>query len=310
MSRRAVAGQTEARIMAQEFNNWQNVSDAYTSGGLGSPPGGGLSGNLQPGLVLIKNNTDKEIIPPATIPNPIDYPSMSILGINDVLIKPANALANFKTNQQTVLVCGVIDPQKHVNKWVCLRDPIAAGNIGWAYADGIFPVNVLMPGASAWETSTVYNAGEYLTSGGNIYMCIRTHTSGSTTEPETGASWATYWELSYKDTAGTITGNLYDRIKYADFDARLDADNGGIRETNLVAGGGGAEIIHVDTTNILTTRLELCLVRKLDSYNFLAEITESISGSSTMFKSFPQGFLSGYLYRAGLYRVVQIGGYV
>ena len=293
MSRRAVAGQTEARIMAQEFNNWQNVSDAYNSGGLGSPPGGGLSGNLQPGLVRVKNNTLT------------DYPSMSILGIDDVLIKPANALANFKTNQQTVLVCVAIDPQTHVNKWVCLRDPIAAGNIGWAYADGIFPVNVLMPGASAWATATVYKVGEYLTNGGNIYMCIRTHTSGSSTEPETGASWATYWELSYKDTAGTITGNLYERIKHADFDARLDADNGGIREENLVAGGGGVEIIHADTTNILTTRLELCLVKKIN--NNYPVILDSLI-STGIYKAYPtESLTTSIIYRSGLYRVVYSG---
>ena len=297
MSRRAVAGQTQEHILAREFNNWQNVSDAYNSGGLGSPPGGGLAGNLQPGLARVKNNTLT------------DYPSMSILGIDDALIKPANALANFKTNQQTVLVCGVIDPQKHVNKWVCLRDPIAAGNIGWAYADGIFPANVLMPGASAWATSTVYYAGQYVTNSSSIYMCIRSHTSGSSAEPETGASWATYWELSYKkNTDKTITGNLYERIKYADFDARLDADNGGIRETNLVAGGGGAEIIHVNMTNILTTRLQLCLVRKINKT--ISYETEIAAISGFYFKAHPVGILEngGRIYRDGLYRVVYLGG--
>ena len=140
MSRRAVAGQTQEHILAREFNNWQTVSDAYQSGGLGSPPGGGLSGNLQPGLVRVKNNTLT------------DYPSMSILGIDDVLIKPENAEANFKTNQQTVLVCGELDPQKHVGKWVFLRDPIAAGNIGWAYESGIFPVKIRFDNANDYGT--------------------------------------------------------------------------------------------------------------------------------------------------------------
>jgi hypothetical protein len=46
---------------------------------------------------------------------------------------------------------------------------------------------------NAWVTSTVYSVDNAVKNGGLIYRCILAHTSGSTTEPGTGASWSTYW---------------------------------------------------------------------------------------------------------------------
>jgi len=261
MSRRAVAGQTEARIMAQEFNNWQNVSDAYNSGGLGSPPGGGLSGNLQPGLVRVKNNT-------AT-----DYPSMSILGIDDVLIKPANALANFKTNQQTVLVCNEIDPQKHVNKWVCLRDPIAAGNIGWAYVGGIFPGYVQFTPISEWDSGTQYDVGDCVYIGSDTWLCLYSNLNKT---PVAGDS--IYWA----DT------NNYRLFKTASIDTRSDAEvPASGRETQFLSGGGDCQIIHAGTDNILTSRKELCLLRSMPQVSDYY-ITEKISTTQAKVKPVAQ----------------------
>lgn len=47
----------------------------------------------------------------------------------------------------------------------------------------------------AWLTSTAYAVGNIVSNGGAVYHCIQQHTSGSSTEPGTGASWETYWTL-------------------------------------------------------------------------------------------------------------------
>ncbi len=44
-------------------------------------------------------------------------------------------------------------------------------------------------------TATVYAVGADVVNDGAVYNCILAHTSGATTEPGTGASWALYWEL-------------------------------------------------------------------------------------------------------------------
>ncbi len=49
---------------------------------------------------------------------------------------------------------------------------------------------------SAWVTATAYTAGEVVDESAlaNVfYVCIASHTSGASTEPGTGASWATVW---------------------------------------------------------------------------------------------------------------------
>ena len=46
---------------------------------------------------------------------------------------------------------------------------------------------------AAWVTSTAYIAGDLRSNGGTNYVCILAHTSGASTEPGVGGSWATYW---------------------------------------------------------------------------------------------------------------------
>jgi len=61
---------------------------------------------------------------------------------------------------------------------------------------------VLHTSASAWVTATAYALDAMVSSGVDLYRCISAHTSGSTTEPGTGASWATKW---VKDSIVTVT---------------------------------------------------------------------------------------------------------
>jgi hypothetical protein len=48
---------------------------------------------------------------------------------------------------------------------------------------------------TTWATSTAYALGADVVQGSAVYNCILAHTSGASTQPGTGASWATYWEL-------------------------------------------------------------------------------------------------------------------
>ncbi|MBK8051092.1 MAG: hypothetical protein IPK16_30735 [Anaerolineales bacterium] len=43
-----------------------------------------------------------------------------------------------------------------------------------------------------------------VTNGGSYYRCILAHTSGASSEPGVGASWATYWDLLTLPSVGSI----------------------------------------------------------------------------------------------------------
>ena len=63
-----------------------------------------------------------------------------------------------------------------------------------------------------WATKTFTASSEVTGSDGNIYTCIRSHTSAATNKPVTGANWSTYWELA-GSTGGTwITSTDYAAI--------------------------------------------------------------------------------------------------
>ena len=61
---------------------------------------------------------------------------------------------------------------------------------------------VVTSGVSAWATTTVYTVNGLVTQSGVTYYCIVAHTSGATTQPGIGASWATYWYA--------LTGAVYE----------------------------------------------------------------------------------------------------
>jgi len=65
---------------------------------------------------------------------------------------------------------------------------------------------------------TSFCAGKTVTNGGVDYVCIKSHTSASATEPGTGGSWATYWDTTLETgVAAWATGTAYDdgRIRYS-----------------------------------------------------------------------------------------------
>lgn len=61
----------------------------------------------------------------------------------------------------------------------------------------------------AWVTSTAYTVGQKVSNGGSSYICTVAHTAGASTEPGTGGSWATVWDLlAAKGAAGAGTGDM------------------------------------------------------------------------------------------------------
>ena len=57
-----------------------------------------------------------------------------------------------------------------------------------------------------WVTATAYAVNDGLAYNGESYRCSSAHTSGSTTEPGIGASWATVWELAAAKGTNGATG--------------------------------------------------------------------------------------------------------
>lgn len=77
------------------------------------------------------------------------------------------------------------------------------------YNEAIFVFKGINPNIQTWATSTSYVVGNYVLPVGTythasgmsfVYRCIQNHTSGASTQPETGASWTSYWA---KVTPGT-----------------------------------------------------------------------------------------------------------
>lgn len=82
----------------------------------------------------------------------------------------------------------------------------------WNYENGAAGVVAgITNWKAAWLTSTAYKVGDGVQNDGSAYVCILEHTSGASTEPGTGASWATCWSLiASKGDAGTGLADVVD----------------------------------------------------------------------------------------------------
>lgn len=68
-----------------------------------------------------------------------------------------------------------------------------------------------------WVTATSYSIGDGLMHNSGAYICTANHTSGSTTEPGVGASWATRWVLSADNANwyGRAASKIFKAVKTA-----------------------------------------------------------------------------------------------
>lgn len=82
---------------------------------------------------------------------------------------------------------------------------------------------------SAWQTSTAYVLNDGVSNDGSSYICTQAHTSGASTEPGTGASWATYWDLlAAKGADGAGVGDALVANPLSQFAATTSAQLAGV----------------------------------------------------------------------------------
>lgn len=75
--------------------------------------------------------------------------------------------------------------------------------------------------AAAWVTATEYFFGERVSRGGLFYACILEHTSGASTEPGVGGSWATYWKQIASGTSLTVA-TVWGQVTIYNEEATID----------------------------------------------------------------------------------------
>ena len=90
-------------------------------------------------------------------------------------------------------------------------------NIYGPKAGGSWPAGVALEGTDgvslnwegAWVTATAYAVNDGVSRAGSSYICKLGHTSGGSSEPGTGGSWTTYWDvLASKGTDGLGAGDV------------------------------------------------------------------------------------------------------
>jgi hypothetical protein len=100
------------------------------------------------------------------------------------------------------------------NGWLLLRYLASARPTGLGRTDCRFvdDSELAFP-ATVWLTATAYVVGNYVTNGDARWRCISDHTSGASTEPGVGASFATVWApvnyrsySNFNDAAGVTIG--------------------------------------------------------------------------------------------------------
>ena len=114
----------------------------------------------------------------------------------------------------------------------------------------------------AWLTATAYAVNDGTSNGGSSYICTQAHTSGASTEPGVGASWATYWSvLASKGTDGAGTGDFVgpgssvsgNLVSFSSTTGKAGADSG-IAASNVVTLAGSQTLTNKTLTSpTLTT---------------------------------------------------------
>lgn len=102
----------------------------------------------------------------------------------------------------------------------------------------------------AWITATAYALADGVKNGGSSYICISPHTSGASTEPGVGASWATVWDvIAERGIAGIGTGDMLASANLADV-ANAATAFGNIKQAATETATG---VVELATTTEATT---------------------------------------------------------
>lgn len=120
------------------------------------------------------------------------------------------------------------------------------GDTGTAGADGSDGTDGTLANdwQGGWTTSTSYALGDVVKNDGSAYIATSAHTSGASTEPGQGASWATVWDIFVEKGAdGTGTGTVTS-VAVSGTDG-IDVDSGSPITSN------GTITLGIDTTTLL-----------------------------------------------------------
>lgn len=112
----------------------------------------------------------------------------------------------------TIESCTIIDSTMISNdfKTSNVLPWVELATTGVAYREsgsgGLYGTAVYVKDEGEWATSTDYHVGDYIGNDGTHYDCTVAHTSGASTEPGTGADWATKWQVSTSTYGAGVTG--------------------------------------------------------------------------------------------------------
>lgn len=122
----------------------------------------------------------------------------------------------------------------------------------------------------AWLTATAYAANDAVENNGASYICTSGHTSGASTEPGTGASWATVWDLlAQRGSDGVGSGDLLAANNLSDL------ANATTARTNLGVAIGSDVQAHSAVLDATTASFTTADETKLDGIESGADVTDA-----------------------------------
>ena len=153
-------------------SDWNAMADAADAHRLQRMPAGADTGRelLPSGLVLVKNASGA------------DVGRFGVLGIDSVVVSPADNLAEFQS--RVALSCVAPQAGVHEGWFVILAEPLASGKIGRAWASGVCPVQIEVASESDWYADILDAETGKLGSGPTGSATILAIESG------TGTKWA------------------------------------------------------------------------------------------------------------------------
>ncbi len=166
---------------------------------------------------------------------------------------------------------------------VTAEDVATALSIGWE---------------GAWVTSTAYEFGNIVGNDGSSWICILAHTSAAATEPGTGASWQTYWELFASiGASGSGSGDMVAAQNLNDLaskptafsnikQAATDTATGVVELATSAEAQAGADTLRVITPATLQT---VTATTSRKGVVELATVAEAVAGTDTERAVTPEG---------------------